>query len=75
MFKKLRVTRFNLLTQEGGYEHGSKPRRATISSVNHALRALRKLIAEERLTSEITDASLQTSTDEWRIENAGVVTG
>ena len=41
----------NLITQDGGYEHGSKPRRATISSVNHALRSLRKLIAEERLTS------------------------
>ena len=41
----------NLITQEGGYEHGSKPGPASISSVNHALRALRKLIAKESLTS------------------------
>ena len=41
----------NLITQEGGYEHGSKPGRATVSSVNHALRALKKLIADEKLSS------------------------
>ena len=41
----------NLITQEGGYEHGSKPGGASVSSVNHALRALRKLIADERLAS------------------------
>ena len=41
----------NLITQEGGYEHGSKPAGASVSSVNHALRALRKLIADERLAS------------------------
>jgi O-acetyl-ADP-ribose deacetylase (regulator of RNase III) len=41
----------NLITQEGGYEHGSKPQRATVSNVNHALRALRKLIGDEQLTS------------------------
>lgn len=41
----------NLLTQDGGYEHGSKPQHATASSVNHALRALRKLIEKEQLAS------------------------
>jgi O-acetyl-ADP-ribose deacetylase (regulator of RNase III) len=41
----------NLITQEGGYEHGSKPAQASISSVNHALRALRKIIVDEKLGS------------------------
>lgn len=41
----------NLITQEGGYEHGSKPGKATVGSVNHALRALKKLIADEQLPS------------------------
>ena len=41
----------NLITQDGGYEHGSKPQRATASSVNHALRALRKLIVDEHIAS------------------------
>lgn len=41
----------NLLTQEGGYEHGSKPAGATTASVNHALHALKKVIADERLAS------------------------
>jgi O-acetyl-ADP-ribose deacetylase (regulator of RNase III) len=41
----------NLITQDGGYEHGSKPQHATISSVNHALRALRKLIVKEHIAS------------------------
>src|SRR5262245_33957754 len=41
----------NLITQDGGYEHGSKPQQATLSSVNHALRALRKLIVKEHLAS------------------------
>ena len=27
----------NLITQEGGYEHGSKPGKASVSSVNHSL--------------------------------------
>ena len=31
---------FNLLTQEGGFDHGSKPGRATTSHVNHCLRRL-----------------------------------
>ena len=41
----------NLITQDGGYQHGSKPQRATASSVNHALRALRKLIVDEHIAS------------------------
>ena len=41
----------NLITQEGGYEHGSKPGKASVSSVNHSLRALKKLIAKESLAS------------------------
>jgi O-acetyl-ADP-ribose deacetylase (regulator of RNase III) len=45
------VRLINLITQEGGYEHGSKPAKASISSVNHALRALRKIIVDEKLDS------------------------
>lgn len=41
----------NLITQEGGHEHGSKPGKASVSSVNHALRALKKLIVKEGLSS------------------------
>lgn len=41
----------NLITQDGGYEHGSKRRPATVSDVNHALRALRKLIEQEHIES------------------------
>jgi O-acetyl-ADP-ribose deacetylase (regulator of RNase III) len=41
----------NLITQDGGYEHGSKRQRATVSDVNHALRALRKLIEQEHIAS------------------------
>ncbi len=41
----------NLITQEGGYEHGSKPQKADVTSVNHALRALRKIITDEQLGS------------------------
>ena len=41
----------NLITQDGGYEQGSKPGKASVSSVNHALRSLKKLIAKEGLSS------------------------
>lgn len=37
----------NLLTQDGGYEGGNKPGKATESNVNHALRALKKIITKE----------------------------
>lgn len=41
----------NLITQDGGYDRGSKPGKASIKSVNHALRALKKLVAKEGLSS------------------------
>lgn len=41
----------NLLTQEGGYEHGSRPGKATASHVNHALRTLVKIIKKEKIAS------------------------
>lgn len=41
----------NLFTQEGAYEHGSRPGRATPHNVGLALRELRKLVASEKLTS------------------------
>ncbi len=41
----------NLLTQEGGYEHGARPGKATLSNVNHALRALVKIIKSEQIES------------------------
>ena len=41
----------NLFTQEGAYNHGSKPGRATLSNVNRALHALRALAQKERLPS------------------------
>jgi O-acetyl-ADP-ribose deacetylase (regulator of RNase III) len=41
----------NLLTQDGGYGHGSKPGKATASKVNHALRELKKIIGKEKFAS------------------------
>jgi len=41
----------NLITQEGGYDHGTRPGKASISNVNHVLRELKKLISKEQLTS------------------------
>jgi O-acetyl-ADP-ribose deacetylase (regulator of RNase III) len=41
----------NLLTQEGGYGHGARPGKATTATVNHALRALRKIAEKEQLAS------------------------
>lgn len=41
----------NLLTQEEAYGHGSKPGKATVANVNHALRALHKFIESEGITS------------------------
>jgi len=41
----------NLITQEGGYGHGARPGKATVSNVNHALRALKKIISKEKLQS------------------------
>lgn len=41
----------NLLTQEGGYGHGTRPGKASTSTVNHALRALKKIASKEKFTS------------------------
>ncbi len=41
----------NLLTQDGGYEHGAKPGKASTGDVNHALRALKKIIEKENIES------------------------
>lgn len=41
----------NLLTQSSAYGRGEKPVKATIDQVNHALRALRKLVQEEKFES------------------------
>lgn len=41
----------NLLTQEAAYGHGEKPGAATLPHVNHALRALRKIVETEKLKS------------------------
>lgn len=41
----------NLMTQEEAYGHGSKPGKATVANVNHALRVLHKYIESEGITS------------------------
>ena len=41
----------NLITQDGGYGHGAHPGKATAKSVNGALRALKKMVKKEGLTS------------------------
>lgn len=41
----------NLITQEGGYGTGNRPGKATETDVNHALRALKKIISKEKFTS------------------------
>ena len=41
----------NLLTQEGGYGGGNKPGPASNTNVNHALRALKKIVQKEGFTS------------------------
>jgi O-acetyl-ADP-ribose deacetylase (regulator of RNase III) len=41
----------NLLTQEGGYEHGAKPGKATTKNVSHSLRKLEKIITKENIQS------------------------
>ena len=41
----------NLLTQEAAYGHGERPGEATLPNVNHALRALARVIESEGLTS------------------------
>ncbi len=41
----------NLLTQEGGHEHGAKPGRATLPNVNHCLRRLRHELEKGEIAS------------------------
>jgi len=41
----------NLMTQEAAYGSGAKPGKASIERVNHTLRALRKLVEEEKFAS------------------------
>ena len=41
----------NLFTQDGAYDHGSKPGHATLSHVNHALHALRNFVQKEKIGS------------------------
>lgn len=41
----------NLLTQGGGYGHGSRPEKATLKHVKDSLRALAKMIKKESFTS------------------------
>ena len=43
----------NLFTRDAAYDHGSKPGRATLSHVNHALHALRALIEKEQISSVV----------------------
>lgn len=46
---KVRIA--NLITQEGGYEHGSRPGKATTKAVNDCLKSLAKMVKKEKLTS------------------------
>jgi O-acetyl-ADP-ribose deacetylase (regulator of RNase III) len=41
----------NLFTQDGAYDHGSKPGHATLSHVNHTLHALRSFVQKEKVSS------------------------
>lgn len=41
----------NLLTQEGGYGHGSRPGKATLKHVRDSLKSLTKIIKKESFTS------------------------
>ena len=42
---------YNLLTQEGSFEHGVKSGRASVAHVNHCLRRLRHAIEKDQITS------------------------
>ncbi len=41
----------SLFTQEGAYNHGSHPGKASLSHVNHALHALRAFVEKENISS------------------------
>lgn len=40
-----------LLTQDGGYGHGTRAGKATVANLNHALHALKKIITKQKLRS------------------------
>ncbi|HVJ68103.1 MAG TPA: macro domain-containing protein [Caulifigura sp.] len=42
---------FNLLTQDGGFEHGDKPGRASLKNVRHCLKRLRHAIERDKIQS------------------------
>ncbi len=42
---------FNLMTQEGDHEHGSRPGRANLPNVHHCLKRLRHELEKEKITS------------------------
>jgi O-acetyl-ADP-ribose deacetylase (regulator of RNase III) len=42
---------FNLLTQDGSFDHGAKPGRATLANVNHCLRRLRHAVEKQQIKS------------------------
>lgn len=42
---------FTLLTQDGSWEHGGRPGRASVSNVHLCLRRLRHLLEQEHITS------------------------
>jgi O-acetyl-ADP-ribose deacetylase (regulator of RNase III) len=46
---KVRIV--NLLTQDGGYDANKQPGKASEKNVNHALRALKKIIKKEKFSS------------------------
>jgi len=41
----------NLITQEGGYGHGARPGKATLTNVKRALKSLKKMALKENVTS------------------------
>lgn len=41
----------NLITQDGGYDHGSRPEKATLKHVRDSLKELVKIIKKESITS------------------------
>lgn len=42
---------YNLLTQDGSFDHGAKSGRATLANVNHCLRRLRHDLLKEKIRS------------------------
>lgn len=42
---------FNLITQDGSFEHGASPGRASLSNVDHCLKALHQKLIDDGITS------------------------